>query len=101
KGLARAWELSKHADTPVWLGARGCESADRVFFRTAMSGRIFSANLGCGDRAKLFPRSPRLEFDEPCLLLLGHSSLPGGDWAISGSRAAAPLGEAVARSQPR
>jgi len=29
----------------------------------------FLCNLGYGDRAKLFPRSPRLEFDEACLLL--------------------------------
>ena len=61
----------------------------------------FLCNLGYCDRAKLFPRSPRLEFDEACLLLYEHSSLPGADWTISGSRAAASLGQVVARSQPR
>src|SRR6266853_3124498 len=83
-----------------WLGARGCGSSDRVF-----SGRScqveFLCNLGYGDRAKLFPRSPRLEFDEACPLLYEHSSLPGAAWTISGSCAAASFGEAVARSQPR
>jgi len=29
----------------------------------------FLCNLGYGDRAKLFPRSPRLDFDEACKLL--------------------------------
>jgi len=29
----------------------------------------FLCNLGYGDKAKLFPRSPRLEFDEVCQLL--------------------------------
>jgi 3-hydroxypropanoate dehydrogenase len=29
----------------------------------------YLCNLGYGDRAKLFPRSPRLEFEEACLLL--------------------------------
>ena len=29
------------------------------------------------------------------------AALPGADWTISGSQAAASLGEAVARSQPR
>jgi 3-hydroxypropanoate dehydrogenase len=26
----------------------------------------FLCNLGYGDRSKLFPRNPRLEFDEAC-----------------------------------
>ncbi|MNL89719.1 putative malonic semialdehyde reductase RutE [compost metagenome] len=29
----------------------------------------FLCNLGYGDTAKLFARSPRLEFEEACLLL--------------------------------
>jgi len=33
------------------------------------AGLNFLCNLGYGDPAKLFPRSPRLEFDEACLLL--------------------------------
>jgi 3-hydroxypropanoate dehydrogenase len=26
-------------------------------------------NLGCGDASKLFPRSPRLSFDEACRIV--------------------------------
>jgi 3-hydroxypropanoate dehydrogenase len=29
----------------------------------------FLCNLGYGDRSKLFPRNPRLEFDEACRVL--------------------------------
>jgi 3-hydroxypropanoate dehydrogenase len=29
----------------------------------------FLCNLGYGDRSKLFPRNPRLDFDEACRVL--------------------------------
>jgi hypothetical protein len=35
-------------------------------FRTVNGKANFLCNLGYGDRSKLFPRNPRLEFDEAC-----------------------------------
>jgi 3-hydroxypropanoate dehydrogenase len=42
---------------------------DREFFRDGHIKSNFLCNLGYGDRARLFPRSPRLTFDEACSLL--------------------------------
>jgi hypothetical protein len=40
----------------------------------------FLCNLGYGDPSKLFPRNPRLEFDEACRVLR-RGFLIGGDAA--------------------
>jgi 3-hydroxypropanoate dehydrogenase len=42
---------------------------DAEFFAGASVKSNFLCNLGYGDAAKLFPRNPRLEFDEACKLL--------------------------------
>jgi 3-hydroxypropanoate dehydrogenase len=42
---------------------------DEIFFAESGWKSNFLINLGHGDRAALFPRSPRLDFDEACRLL--------------------------------
>jgi 3-hydroxypropanoate dehydrogenase len=42
---------------------------DAEFFPSSSLKSNFLCNLGYGDHAKLFPRSPRLDFDEACQLL--------------------------------
>ncbi|MBO0723016.1 MAG: malonic semialdehyde reductase [Blastocatellia bacterium] len=46
-----------------------CEGCDEEFFPSGHVRSNFLCNLGYGDRSKLLPRSPRLEFDEACSLL--------------------------------
>jgi 3-hydroxypropanoate dehydrogenase len=59
---------------------QGFDSAkvDAEFFEKAAIGDLFPegdvrtnflCNLGYGDHSKMFPRSPRLDFDEACVLL--------------------------------
>jgi 3-hydroxypropanoate dehydrogenase len=42
---------------------------DEAFFKGTDIKSNFICNLGYGDATKLFPRSPRLEFDEACKLV--------------------------------
>jgi len=42
---------------------------DAEFFRDGRWKSNFLCNLGYGDRGKLLPRSPRLEFNEACTLM--------------------------------
>jgi 3-hydroxypropanoate dehydrogenase len=42
---------------------------DAEFFPASSVKSNFLCNLGYGDHSKLFPRNPRLEFDEACQLL--------------------------------
>jgi 3-hydroxypropanoate dehydrogenase len=42
---------------------------DSLFFEGTSWKSNFLVNLGYGDPSKLFPRSPRLEFDEACQVL--------------------------------
>jgi 3-hydroxypropanoate dehydrogenase len=42
---------------------------DREFFPDGRWKSNFLVNLGYGDPAKLFPRNPRLTFEEQCRLL--------------------------------
>jgi 3-hydroxypropanoate dehydrogenase len=42
---------------------------DEIFFAESGWKSNFLINLGHGDRAALFPRSPRLDFDEACRVL--------------------------------
>lgn len=44
-------------------------AVDREFFPDGRVKSNFLCNLGYGDPSKLFPRSPRLEFDEACQVL--------------------------------
>lgn len=46
-----------------------CEDCEQEFFPESHVKSNFLCNLGYGDRAKLYPRSPRLEFSEACTLL--------------------------------
>ena len=45
---------------------RECESCDQEFFPEGHVKSNFLINLGYGDPAKLFPRNPRLTFEEQC-----------------------------------
>jgi 3-hydroxypropanoate dehydrogenase len=42
---------------------------DETFFKGTRVKSNFLCNLGYGDASKLYPRSPRLEFDEACKVL--------------------------------
>ena len=46
-----------------------CEGCDQEFFPEGHVKSNFLLNLGYGDGDKLFPRLPRLEFEEACTLL--------------------------------
>ena len=52
-----------------FFAAGQCEECEQEFFPAGHVKSNFLCNLGYGDRAKLFPRSPRLEFAEACTLL--------------------------------
>lgn len=52
-----------------FFGAGKCEECEQEFFPEGHVKANFLCNLGYGDRSKLFPRSPRLEFSEACTLL--------------------------------
>ena len=45
------------------------EASEKEFFTTGHVRSNFLCNLGYGDPAKIFPRNPRLDFDEVCKLL--------------------------------
>ncbi len=45
------------------------EALDKAFFADTTFRSNFLCNLGYGDSSKLFPRSPRLAFDEVCKIL--------------------------------
>ena len=46
-----------------------CEGCDEEFLSEGHLRSNFLCNLGYGDSAKLLPRSPRLAFEEACMLL--------------------------------
>jgi 3-hydroxypropanoate dehydrogenase len=48
---------------------RECDGCDQEFFPEGHVRSNFLCNIGYGDRSKLFPRSPRLAFEEACSLL--------------------------------
>lgn len=49
--------------------AKAAVSIDQEYFPDSHIKTNFLCNIGYGDAAKLYPRSPRLEFDEACKLL--------------------------------
>jgi 3-hydroxypropanoate dehydrogenase len=52
-----------------FFAAGQCEGCDEEFLPEGHVRSNFLCNLGYGDPAKLFPRSPRLKFEEACMLL--------------------------------
>jgi 3-hydroxypropanoate dehydrogenase len=52
-----------------FFAAGRCEDCEQEFFPEGHVKSNFLCNLGYGDRSKLHPRSPRLEFTEACTLL--------------------------------
>lgn len=52
-----------------FFGAGKCEDCEQEFFPEGHVKSNFLCNIGYGDRSKLPPRSPRLEFREACTLL--------------------------------
>lgn len=46
-----------------------CEGCDEEYLVEGHLRSNFLCNLGYGDSSKLFPRSPRLEFEEACVVL--------------------------------
>lgn len=52
-----------------FFAGRNCEGCDEEYFPEGRVKSNFLCNLGYGDPAKLFPRSPRFEFDEICSLM--------------------------------
>lgn len=54
----------------IFFGAGSSSGAsEQEFFPAGHVKSNFLCNLGYGDPSKLFPRSPRLDFDEACTLL--------------------------------
>jgi 3-hydroxypropanoate dehydrogenase len=56
-------------DEEFFGAASKCEGCDEEFFPAGHVRSNFLCNLGYGERSKLFPRGPRLEFEEACSLL--------------------------------
>jgi 3-hydroxypropanoate dehydrogenase len=52
-----------------FFAAGKCGGCDEEFMAEGHLRSNFLCNLGYGDSTKLFPRSPRLEFEEACMLL--------------------------------
>ena len=56
-------------DEGFFGAGRECDGCDQEFFPEGHVKSNFLFNLGYGDKSKLFPRSPRLEFDDACAIL--------------------------------
>ena len=56
-------------DHEFFPAASSAGAIDQEYFPDSHIKTNFLCNLGYGDPAKLFPRSPRLDFDEACKLL--------------------------------
>lgn len=52
-----------------FFGAGKCENCEQEFFPAGHVKSNFLCNMGYGDKSKLFPRNPRLDFGEACSLL--------------------------------
>ncbi len=52
-----------------FFAADKCESCDEELFPVGHVRSNFLCNIGYGDPAQLFARSPRLSFEEACVLL--------------------------------
>ncbi len=60
---------SAKVDEEFFGAGQECEGCEQEFFPAGHVKSNFLCNLGHGDRSKLFPRGPRLEFAEACTLL--------------------------------
>jgi len=56
-------------DEEFFAAGRECEGCDQEFFPEGHVKSNFLCNLGYGDRSKLYPRQPRLAFEEACSML--------------------------------
>ena len=56
-------------DEEFFGAGRECEGCDQEFFPEGHVKSNFLVNLGYGDGAKLFPRLPRLSFEEACTVM--------------------------------
>jgi 3-hydroxypropanoate dehydrogenase len=56
-------------DAEFFPALPGEAESDAEVMPTCVLKSNFLCNLGCGDRSKLHPRNPRLEFEEACRLL--------------------------------
>ena len=56
-------------DEAFFDAGRECERCDQEFFPEGHVKSNFLCNIGYGDPSKLFPRLPRLKFEEACTLL--------------------------------
>ena len=56
-------------DEEFFAAGEPCEGCEQEFFPQGHVKSNFLCNLGYGDPSRLFPRSPRLSFDEACSLL--------------------------------
>jgi 3-hydroxypropanoate dehydrogenase len=56
-------------DEEFFGAGKECEGCEQEFFPSGHVKSNFLCNLGYGDPSTLFPRSPRLTFDEACSLL--------------------------------
>jgi 3-hydroxypropanoate dehydrogenase len=56
-------------DEEFFGAGKECEGCEQEFFPAGHVKSNFLCNLGYGDPSKLFPRAPRLEFNEACTLL--------------------------------
>jgi 3-hydroxypropanoate dehydrogenase len=56
-------------DEEFFGAGKECEGCDQEFFPAGQVRSNFLCNLGYGDSSKLFPRGPRLAFEEACTLL--------------------------------
>src|SRR5215510_2252801 len=56
-------------DVEFFAAGKECEGCEQEFFPAGHVRSNFLCNLGYGDRSKLYPRNPRLGFNEACSLL--------------------------------
>jgi 3-hydroxypropanoate dehydrogenase len=56
-------------DEEFFGAGKECEGCEQEFFPAGHVKSNFLCNLGYGDESKLFPRGPRLTFNEACTLL--------------------------------
>ena len=56
-------------DEEFFGAGKECEGCEQEFFPSGHVKSNFLCNLGYGDPSKVYPRAPRLEFNEGCTLL--------------------------------
>ncbi len=56
-------------DTEFFGAGKEISDCDQEFFPSTHVRSNFLCNIGYGDHARLFPRNPRLDFEEACALL--------------------------------